>query len=203
MRLTTFPLDSAGLEQYLTLGAARGGRDGVLLMPPFRKTRSLSGARRASRRPGDPFDAGTAYLELHFAWREGAPLRRGGSRPRGAPPAPGRLPELRAARPGPAGGPRGPTVPPARLGPARMQWEPAGPPPDSVSPGSPQLPVVFLLLEQPAQLRHGRARRANSRVPPSTNTSSTRRRRTERPLDAAVCLAPPVGGAAVALRTRR
>lgn len=100
MRLTTFPLDSAGLEQYLTLGAARGARDGVLLMPPFRKTRSLSGARRASRRPGDPFDAGTAYLELHFAWREGAPLRRGGSRPRGAPPAPGRLPELRAARPG-------------------------------------------------------------------------------------------------------
>lgn len=126
----------------------------------------------ASCHPGDPADSGTANLELHTAWRAGAPLGEGEFRPSrstlgshaGEPREP--APQTQDCPAQPSGRPgRGPTASPARLGPAGTQRSTPAGQPDSVSPGSPQLPVVFLLLEQLPRLRHGRTRRANSLDP--------------------------------------
>lgn len=127
---------------------------------------------------------------MHTPWRAGAPRKGSESGPEGAPPQPqaGVLSAGSGAPHGPArprGRPKGgPTAPPARLGPARTQRSPPARPPDSVSPGSPQLPVVFLLFEQLPRLRHGRERRANSQNAAEQVPPPRARRRTE-------CLSPP------------
>lgn len=82
--------------------------------------------------------------------------------PREAPGAQaGTLSTGRTARPSPAGGPR-PNSAARSFRPGPDAEEPAGPP-ESVSPGSPQLPVVLLLLKQLPRLRHGRARPTENR----------------------------------------
>lgn len=111
-------------------------------------------------------------------------------------------PEPRTAQPGgrPEGGP---TALPARSGPARPGRGgcPLARPPTSVRPGSPQLPVVFLLLEQLPGLRHGPCRTPPPPPPPPPPPRT--RRRTECPsplLPPTRCLqgAPPLHCARVA-----
>lgn len=110
-------------------------------------------------------------------------------------------PEPRTAQPG--GRPEeGPTALPARSGPARPGRGgcPLARPPTSVRPGSPQLPVVFLLLEQLPGLRHGPCRTPTPPPPPPPPPRT--RRRTECPSP----LLPPTrclqGAPPTALRTR-
>lgn len=155
-----FLLDSACLQQYLTFGAALGGRDRVV-EPLTHQNQEHSEAEQAAaavtRRT-------LGRCTSTCAWRRARarPSGKASAGPREAHRGPRPEPWALDARPGPAQ--REARERPNR---AARSWagpdaeEPAGPP-ESVSPGSPQLPVVLLLLAA-SRLRHGRARPTENR----------------------------------------